>query len=437
MTRTFARPLYNSVYRQLERPWKAANTQAVEPHGVTWASSQQGNPDFPRVGVKPRSRALACRNWSGKNNGNNRRMRNSASASSQLLSRRRRPSTVPTPSSSGLRRQRSWSSQPPSPLPVDPTWNASDGVGWDDTGTYIRGPRGKPQQAHVGAVHGYGYRPGSPGGEGNEHAELIRNQAVRTVADATLTSLVSSRTFFATSSVVTAGAAEDVGYGEEVDPIHKVSKLVDPLSGHSSNSNHNNNNNGDEEDSYNNKSNVSLGSVDQVGLSVGVGSTAAVKRPCSAGLSTARRASIHPLVLMGDKVIRPQTAGPSSQGRARHPRSASGESRLNERGRAPTSSRPGPEQGACSVTSWTDETPDAGSWLESRTSVSVVLPTLEEGNDTGDKRYSTPREWHANPTENVCWRTLWYDFDSVVCWTRRRQNNSVVASISRYILLLV
>lgn len=302
-------------------------------------------------------------------------MRNSASASSGLSSGRRRPSTVPSPSSSGLRTQRTWGNRSPSPLLVDPTSNGSDRIRWDGTGTCSRGSPGKPEQALIAAVHGYGYRPGSPAGEGNGHAE-----PVRTITDATLTSAVSSHSFFAPSSITTTRSAVDVGGGEDVDPIYKSSRFGDPPSG-----NHDNNKD-DEEESFNDKSNVSLGSMDHAGLSAGVGSGAAGKRPTSAGVSTARDTSIHPLALKGDEVVRPRTAGSSSQGRAVHPRPAPGESKLNERGKTPISSQPGPEKRGCTVTSWTDETPDAGSLLECRASVSVVLPTLEEGNDTGDKR---------------------------------------------------
>ena len=203
---------------------------------------------------------------------------------------------------------------------------------------------------------------------------------------AEVTSVISSRSFFATSSITTSGAAEDVG-GEGVDPIHEAGRLINPPSAKISVNNNNNinNNNNEEEDSYNNKSNVSLGSMEGVGLS-DVGGGVAVNRPNSAGASTARGSSIHPLGLKGDKIVRPRTADSSSQGRAVYPRSASGESRSSERGRTSTSSRPGPEKGGSSVTSWTDESPDTGSLLECRPSVSVVLPTLEEGNDTGDKR---------------------------------------------------
>lgn len=363
--------------KQLERPWKAAEAQAIKPHGVTWPSSQQGNSNLPRVGVRPRSGALSCRNRTG-SRGSNRRMRNSASASSGLSSGRRRPSTVPCPSSSGLTRQRAEGNTPSYPLPVDPTWKGSDCVRLDETGIRIRGRLSKPEQ-NIAALQGYGYRPGSSGGEGNRHAGLGNNQPVQAFADATFTSAVSSSSFFATSSITTTGAAGDVGGGEDVGRIHKASRLVGPPSG-------NRNNGQEEEDSYNNKSNVSLGSMDDVGLSVGSGTGTAVKRPNSAGVSATRDASIHPLVLKGDNVIRPRTAGSSSLGRAVYPRSTSREGRLNEHGRAPTSSRPGPAKGGCSVTSWTGETPDTGSLLECRTSVSVVLPTLEEGNDTGEMR---------------------------------------------------
>lgn len=299
-------------------------------------------------------------------------MRNSASASSGLSSGRRRPSTGLSPSSPGVRRQRIWDNQPSSPLSVDPTWNGFDRTHWDGNGTCISRP-GKPEQAHIAAVHGCGYRPGPCGGEGNGHAELVgNNQSLQTAADATLTSAISSR-----SSVAPAGAAVEVGGGEDVDVIPKASRPVSPSSCDSSN-------NHDEEDSVNNKSNVSLGSVGHVSLSVSVGSGVTLGRPNSAGVSTARDTSIHPLVIKGDKAVRPRTAGSNRQGRAVYPRSASGESRLDERDRTP--SRPGPEKGGCPVMSWTDEALDTGSLLECKTSVSVILPTLEEGSDTRDKR---------------------------------------------------
>lgn len=202
---------------------------------------------------------------------------------------------------------------------------------------------------------------------------------MQTATDGMLVSAVSSSSFFAVSSAVTTGAAADVDGGEDA-VIHKAGRFVDPPVSN------NNNDEEQEEESYHNKSNVSLGSVDHAALSGDVGSDAAVKRPNSAGVPAARNTSIHPLALKGEKVVRPRTAGSSSQGRVVYPRSASGEGKLVERSRASASSRPVPEKGGCSMTGWTDEAPDSLSLLECRASVSVILPTLEEGSDRGDRR---------------------------------------------------
>lgn len=240
-------------------------------------------------------------------------------------------------------------------------------MSWDSTRTSSRASRGsRRKQAPLVAVHGCAYILGPSGGEGGGRAEPVRSEpSGQTFADATLASAVSSPSCFAV------GGAVNVDGGGGLNDEIKTSKLAALLSGNIKNNN-------DEEDSHNNKSNVSLGSTDHVVL-FGAGAGVAATRPNSAGIPTARDTSFHPP--KGDKAIRPQTSGPSSQGRVLNGSVSGGN------GCPPNSNRPLPEKGGYSVTSWPSEGgPDGKPLMEGRASVSVVLPMLEEANDAGDKR---------------------------------------------------
>jgi len=317
---------------QLERPWKAVDKRVnvVKPPTPKWASSQQRSKEEPLPGARLRS-----------------------------ASARRRPSTGPSSPSLHLRRPRTWSNQPSRSSLVDPPWDESDIVGWVDTGNSSRGSRGsRRKQAPLVAVHGCAYILGPSGGEGSGHAEPVRSEpSGHTFADATLASVVSSPSCFAVGSAVNVD-----GRGEFDDNI-KTRSIK---------------NSNDEEGSYNNKSNVSLGSTDPFGQ-IGAGVCAVAQRPSSAGVSTARDTPFHPP--NGDKAIRPQSSGPNSQGREQDC-TVSGEA-----GCPLNSNRPPLEKAGYSVTSWPSEAGhDAKSLVEGRASVSVVLPMLEEANDAGDKR---------------------------------------------------
>ncbi len=242
-------------------------------------------------------------------------------------------------------------------------------MGWDSTGTSSRGPRGsRRKQAPLVAVHGCAYILGPSGGEGGGSAEPVRSEpSGHTFADATLASAVSSPSCFAV------GGAVNVDSGGDLDDKVKTSKLATLFSGNIKSNN-------DEEDSHNNKSNVSLGSTDHFGrFGADASAGAAASRPNSAGISIARDNSFNPP--KGDKAIRPQSSGPSSQRRGLNGSGSGGNA-------SPTNSnRPLPEKGGYSVTSWPSEGgPDAKSLVDGRASVSVVLPMLEEANDAGDKR---------------------------------------------------
>lgn len=316
-------------------------------------------------------------------------MRTSASASSGIFNRgmmapftRRRPSSGPSPSSSSLRRPRTWSNQSSYSSLAQPTWDGSDPVRWDGTvGSLGCGP----EQGQVDVVRGCGYRLGLAGGKDAGHKGILgKKQPLQT--SATPSSNVRSSPLLAASSTATMDAAAQVD-SEDVGGNSKADELVSMFSGNS-----NGNDVEDDEDSYNNKSNLSLGSIDLYS-SAGAGggaptpaeAAAASKRPNSASVLFARNASVHQLPLKGDKVVRPQSVGSIRQGRNLDPPLVFVKSQPSERSCTPSSGRPGPGKGAIATTSCENDA-DAGSSIECRGSVSVVLPILEEGNDARDGR---------------------------------------------------
>ncbi|CAM9126713.1 unnamed protein product, partial [Hapterophycus canaliculatus] len=114
------------------------------------------------------------------------------------------------------------------------------------------------------------------------------------------------------------------------------------------------------------------------------GSTSATaERPSSAGVSTWRRGPAHALALKGAKVARPRTAPFRGDGRMLQPPFL-----LNGGG---TSGRD------VTMACWGKEGLDAGSSIECRTSVSVVLPTLEDANVTPNDR----RFWPGSATKSA------------------------------------
>lgn len=323
-------------------------------------------------------------------------MRNSDSASgilnrgTMVSSARRRPSTGPSPLSSSLGGSRSWNNKPSYSSVAHPTSDGSDHVRWDGTGTAATvGSLGiELEQGRIDVVRGCGYRIGPTNGEDTGLAELVgKKQSVQTSSNTTLSSNVDSFSVLAAPSTATVGTAAKVD-SEDVGGNIKAGRLVGMPSGNS-----NGNDNEEDEDSYNNKSNFSLGSMDHLCLSVRVADAGAAtalapaavrKRPNSACVPIARNPSVHQLARKGDKSVRPRSVG-SSSGRNFDPSCVLGKDQPSERGSTPSSSRLGPGKGVLAMTSWENE-PDAGSSIECRGSVSVVLPILEGGDDTRDGR---------------------------------------------------
>lgn len=329
-------------------------------------------------------------------------MRNSASASSGILNRgtmvssaRRRPSTGSSPSSSSLGGSRTWNNKTSYSSLAHPTWDGSDPVRWDGGGTATSvGSLGiEPEQGRIDVVRGCGYRIGPTSGEDTGPAELLgKKQPVQTSSKIMLSSNMNSFSLFAAPSTATVGAAAQVD-SEDVRGNTKAGRLVDMPS-----SNSNSNDNEEDEDSYNNKSNLSLGSMDHLlcpsvraaGARAGAATASASasasvvrKRPNSACVPIARNSSINQLALKGDKAVRPRSVGSSSQGRKVDAPLISGKDQPSERVGTQNSGRLGPGKGVLAMTSRENET-DARSSIECRGSVSVILPVLEGEDDARD-----------------------------------------------------
>lgn len=360
-------PPYLTFYvLQLQRPWQHADDTAREvPHRLIWATSQHKK-EGPRCAVRPRSGAPALYSATGSNSCN------------FGSSSRGRPSTgVPmSPSWQRNKLNRTRDNRPPffrhssSPeLTTTPVRRRGGGAS----------PAASPQNSNNALAAMSRLR--TSGGWSTDHPERGVEIAERQSLDATLHSSVSGPSFLGSllddttapdTETATPQPQQSDSWQRPADVKTERRHFVVPTTTASSR--------------------VFEGAHGDAFASSRYQDSRLPRRPASAGVLPVEQTPARMLIIFGDKIARPQTAGSarnSTSTNAPHHNGSSGGGgqRCDTRARSAPLARPQTAGGGGASAASTDEECEAGSSLGGRVSVAVMLPLLEEAKGTTMMRY--------------------------------------------------